>query len=169
MQEQGKLILLCVSYKTCQNIIKKHINVDRLKPKIMKLTYIGKVALNIHATTIHLALVIPLNKKFNELKALSDEKCDSLIKHYDQLHLLIINEISLIDNKVLSFIDRRLQIIKQVHNQFMVGLDAIMTDDFYQAPLICVSWIFSSKNIGFNILASIFGMKMSNVTNCKKL
>jgi hypothetical protein len=27
--------------------------------------------------TIHLALVIPLNKKFNELKALSDEKHDT--------------------------------------------------------------------------------------------
>jgi hypothetical protein len=62
------------------------INVDCLKPKIMKLTYTGKVTLNIHATTIHSSLVIPLNKTFNELKALSDEKCDSLIKHYDQLH-----------------------------------------------------------------------------------
>jgi hypothetical protein len=57
---------------------------------------------------------------------------------------------------VLSFIDHRLQIIKQVHNQFMVGLDAIMTNDFYQGPLICISWIFSSKNIGFDIFASIF-------------
>jgi hypothetical protein len=43
-------------------LLKNIINVDCLKPKIMKLTYIGKVALNIHATTIHLALVIPLNK-----------------------------------------------------------------------------------------------------------
>jgi hypothetical protein len=62
------------------------INVDCLKPKIMKLTYTGKIALNIHGTTIHSSFVIPLNKNFNELKALCDEKCDSLIKHYDQLH-----------------------------------------------------------------------------------
>jgi hypothetical protein len=52
----------------------------------MKLTYTGKIALNIHGTTIHSSFVIPLNKNFNELKALCDEKCDSLIKHYDQLH-----------------------------------------------------------------------------------
>jgi len=35
--------------------------------------------------------------------------------------------------------------MKQVHNQFMGGLDVIMTCDFYQTPLVQVSWIFSSK------------------------
>jgi hypothetical protein len=60
-------------------------NVDLLKPKVMKLTYIGKVAFKINGTTIHFTLVIPLNKKINELKALSDEKCDSLIKIYESI------------------------------------------------------------------------------------
>jgi hypothetical protein len=120
------------------------------------LTYTGRSTFNINGTTIHLALAILLYKNFNELKALSDEKCNGLIKKYDQLNLLIIDGISLVGNIMLSFIDRRLQIIKQVHNQFMCGLNAIMTFDFYQAPLIQYSWIFSSKNIGFNILASIF-------------
>ncbi len=72
---------------------KKILNANPLKPKVMKLTYIGKITFNINGMTIHLALVIPLNKKFNELKSLSDEKCDSLIKHYDKLHLLVIGEI----------------------------------------------------------------------------
>jgi uncharacterized radical SAM superfamily protein len=80
-------------------------NVDPLKPKIMKLTYIGKATFNISGTTIHSTLPIPLNKNFNELKALSDEKHDNLIKHYDQLFLLIINEISLVGNRMLSFIE----------------------------------------------------------------
>jgi hypothetical protein len=40
----------------------------------MKLTYIEKVVFNINGMIIHLALAIPLNKNFNELKALSDEK-----------------------------------------------------------------------------------------------
>jgi hypothetical protein len=31
-----------------------------------------------------------------------------------------------------------------------------MTCDFYQVPLVQDSWIFSPKNIGFNILAIIF-------------
>jgi hypothetical protein len=41
----------------------------------------------------------------------------------------MINEISLEGNKILTFIDRNLQIIKQVHNQFMGGLDVIITRD----------------------------------------
>jgi hypothetical protein len=53
----------------------------------------GYITFHINGMTIHLALVIPFNKKINELISLSDEKCDSLIKHYDQLHLLVIGEI----------------------------------------------------------------------------
>jgi hypothetical protein len=49
-------------------------NVDILKPKVMKLTYIGKTTFNIDGMTIHLAFAIPLNKIFNKLKTLSDEK-----------------------------------------------------------------------------------------------
>jgi len=46
---------------------------------------------------------------------------------------------------MLTFIDSRLHVIKQVHNQFMGGLDTIMTADLYQAPLVWDSWIFKSK------------------------
>jgi hypothetical protein len=35
---------------------------------------------------------------------------------------------------MLSSIDCRLWIIKQVHNQSMGGLGVIMINDFYQAP-----------------------------------
>ncbi len=56
-------------------------NVDPLKPKMMNLTYTKKDAFNINGITIHSTLVIYLSKNFNELKALSDEKHDSLTKH----------------------------------------------------------------------------------------
>ncbi len=67
--------------------IKEIPNVDPLKPKVIKLTCIGKTTFNIYGMTIHSTLAIPLKNKFNELKALSDEKRDNLIKNYDQLHL----------------------------------------------------------------------------------
>jgi hypothetical protein len=35
---------------------------------------------------------------------------------------------------MLSSIDYKLGIIKQVHNQFMGGLDVIIISDFYQTP-----------------------------------
>jgi hypothetical protein len=43
----------------------------------------------------------------------------------------MINEISLKGNRMLTFIDYRLCAIKQVHNQFMGGLDVTMLGDFY--------------------------------------
>ncbi len=61
-----------------------------------------------------------------------------------------------VGNRMLSFIDHRLRIIVKIHNQFTGGLDVIMTCDFYQTHPIQDSWIFSLKNIGFNILATKF-------------
>jgi len=56
--------------------IKYRPNTDPLKPKIMKLIYTKKSYIN--GITIHFALYIFLNKSFNELKALNDEKYDTL-------------------------------------------------------------------------------------------
>jgi hypothetical protein len=100
----------------------------------MKLTYTKKETFNINDTIIHSKLVISLNKNLTKLNGLSDERYDTFIKTYDQLRLLVIDEIFLVGNRMLSFINRRLYVIKEVHNTFMGGLDVIMTGDFYQAP-----------------------------------
>jgi hypothetical protein len=60
---------------------------------------------------------------------------------------------------MLSFIDRRLRIIKQVHNEFMGGLDVIMTSDFYQAPLVWDWWIFKPITNTFNTIALNYWLK----------
>lgn len=82
---------------------------------------------------MHFSFFVPLNKNYNEFKALSD---DNLIKTYDQLQMLIINEVSLITNRMLTFIDYRLHDIKQAHNEFMGGLDVNLINDFYKASLV---------------------------------
>jgi hypothetical protein len=63
--------------------------------------------------------------------------------------MLVINEISLVSNRMLTFIDYKLCDIKQIHNKFMGGLDVIMIGDFYQATLIRDSWILKSRINGF--------------------
>jgi len=55
---------------------------------------------------------------------------------------------------MLTFIDQRLLVIKQVHNQFMGSLDIILTIDFYQTFPIKYSWIFKPKLDGFNFLST---------------
>jgi hypothetical protein len=52
-------------------------------------------------------------------------------KTYDQLQLVIINEISLVGNKMLALIDCRFHVVKKVHTKFRDGLDVIMTCVFY--------------------------------------
>lgn len=84
------------------------------------------------------------------------ENFDSLIKNYYQLCLIVIDEISLVGSKMLSFIDHRLQIIKQNHNDFTGGLDVIMTSNFYQMPLVRNSWILKSNVHGFDVLKTNF-------------
>jgi len=77
----------------------------------MELMYIRKITFNINGTIIHSRLVIPLHKSYT-LKTLNDEKCDILVNTYDQLRLVIIDEIFLVGNKMFSFIDHKLCVIK---------------------------------------------------------
>jgi hypothetical protein len=76
---------------------------------------------------------------------------DNLIKTYDHLQLVIIDKIFLVGSRMLTFIDHRLHIIKEVHKKFMGGLYIIMTSDFYLILLIKDSWIFILKIDGFDI------------------
>jgi hypothetical protein len=57
---------------------------------------------------------------------------------------------------MLSFIDCTLRVIKQVHDNFMGGLDIIMSGDFYQVPPIQNSWIFRPKLNEIDIFGTYF-------------
>jgi hypothetical protein len=65
------------------------------------MAYISKTSFNIDGNTIHSNLSIPLNCK--DLPSLSLEWLDSLIKKYDQLQLMVLDEISLIGKRILKF------------------------------------------------------------------
>jgi hypothetical protein len=69
---------------------------------------------------------------------------------YDQLCLEVINEMFLMGNIRLTFGDYRLFMIKQIHNEFISGLDIIMIIYIYQVPLVWDSLIFKTKVDGLN-------------------
>jgi hypothetical protein len=97
----------------------------------MKLAYTRKTTFNINDTIIHFVLAIPLNKNLIALNALNEERQDTFIKIYDQLCLFVINEVFLVGNKTLSFVNHKLHFIKQIHNEFMGSLNLIIFGDFY--------------------------------------
>ncbi len=74
-----------------------------LKKKVLFMAYIIKMIFNIDGTTIHSNIFIPLNCK--GLLSLNLEHFDNLVKKYDQLQLIVLDEISFkIGKRKLKFI-----------------------------------------------------------------
>ena len=77
----------------------------------------GKAAFNIQGTTIHQALKIRPNRGWTYRKPSSDD-LNALRVKYRHLSVVIIDEISMVGNGALQFINLRLQDIKQNKHPF---------------------------------------------------
>jgi len=88
------------------------------------MAYIGDFLKNIDGTTIHSSLFIPLNCK--NLPSLSLKQLNNLTNKYDQIQLILLNEISLKGKIILTFIDLLLRSIKRIHIKFSGNLDVII-------------------------------------------
>jgi hypothetical protein len=71
-----KFMFMCIIQKMLLHYNKKFTNVNTLKAKIMNF-YFFKSNFNIDRIIIHFALAIILNKNFNNLKSLTNEKCET--------------------------------------------------------------------------------------------
>ena len=67
---------------------------------------------------------------------LSSEVLNSLTNHYEQLHLIVIDEVSLVGARMLNAIDNRLRDLKHIQNKYFGNLDVSLCEDFYQASAI---------------------------------
>lgn len=99
----------------------RHHDSDYFKKKALLMEYIEKTIYNIDGATIHSSLSLLLNCK--NLSSLSSERLDTLVKKYDQLRLLVLDEISLIGKRILKFTGLRLRSIKRLHTSFFGNLD----------------------------------------------
>ncbi len=68
----------------------------------------------------------------------------------------MIDEISLVGARMFNVINNRPRSIKHIQNNFLGGVDVIMTGDFCQAPLMKYSWIFQIFKDNVNALAANF-------------
>ncbi len=121
------------------------------------MAYTRKTTFNIDGTTIHSSLSMPFNYK--DLSSLSSEWLDNLIKKYDQLQLMVLDEISSMGKKLLKFTNLQLRSIKSVHTKFFGNIDVIITSDFYQIQFVCDVGLFKINMNNTNSLAPIFWME----------
>ncbi|CAG2247064.1 unnamed protein product [Mytilus edulis] len=100
----------------------------------------GTAAFNIEGSTIHSTFAI--NKAIKlPYKPLGESLVNSLRAKYESVRILVIDEISMVDHKLLSYIHGRLSQIKQTKTYF--GNIAILAvGDFYQLPPVRASPLY---------------------------
>ena len=119
----------------------------------------GLAAFNINGTTIHGALGITTNEnKSAEMKPLSDEMKNKYAVRLENLKFMIIDEVSMVGNKMLYKIDQRLKEIKGNYNQSFGGISILFFGDFNQLRPVKESYVFQPLNT--NELSVLAGNKL---------
>jgi hypothetical protein len=60
----------------------------------------------------------------------------SLSKTYDQLQLLVLDEVSFTSSRIFSFINLRFRFIKHAYNHVFGNMDVIIIGDLYRTPSV---------------------------------
>ena len=111
----------------------------------------GKAAYNVNALTLHTALKINPNRglKFSYLSA---DMLNTLRTTYLDLKVIIIDEISMVGNKMLNIINLRLQEIFDC-KQLFAGKHLIFIGDLFQLQPVMDQWIFQDLRSGYTSLS----------------
>ncbi|XP_059067636.1 uncharacterized protein LOC131858419 [Cryptomeria japonica] len=139
----GKTFTAKAIYQTLLHLYSASIDNDPDKPKGLITAYTGKSTFNIGGTTLHSTFHIPFNK--SNFVPLSTKTLDTMSKHFSQLRVLLIDEISLVGSTFLRYVDKRLCDRMQTPTTAFGGLDTIFCGDLYQALPIIDSIIFENK------------------------
>lgn len=105
-------------------------------------TYTGKATLNTGGVTMHSTFSLPFNN--NDCSTLNSEKLDTLSKNFEQLHVVLIDEASLVGATTPYHIDKRLSQIVHKATSYFFNVDLILSGDLYQVGLVKDSLIFEN-------------------------
>ena len=124
----GKSVVIRALYQTLYRILNLKDGENPDDKMILLCAYLGFAAFNICGQTICSAFHKKMYKGTNHLSA---DKLNTFRIMYRHLKVVIIDEISMVGNKMLSFIDTRLQQLTGSKAAFG-GLSVIAVGDLYQ-------------------------------------
>jgi len=100
----------------------------------------GKAAFIAGGGTIHSILHVPANQSFT-YNRLYHETLNTLRTQIGHIKLWLIDEISMVGSRMLSFIDQRLQEVNNTSSPFG-GASVVAFGDFYQLPPVMDGFVF---------------------------
>jgi len=103
----------------------KDISFNLTKTKALLKTVTSKITFNIDGLIKYLTLNIPFQQFLFSLSNLSRYSINRLTCQYEQLHIVMIFEISFVRVRMLNVIDNRLRSIKHIQNKFFSDVDAL--------------------------------------------
>jgi ATP-dependent DNA helicase PIF1 len=112
----------------------------------------GKAAYNIGGSTIHSAFKFQANRNADEYQKPSCDVLNTLQSKYRDLAVLIVDEISMVGNKMFRNLNLRLQDIMQNRKPFG-NVHVILVGDLFQLKPVMDGWIFADLKNGTEPLA----------------
>ena len=126
----GKSVVIRLLYQALDRCLGSHVGDDPDKIRVLLCSPTGKAAYNIQGSTIHSAFRIYPNQGYNQAP-IADGPLNILRARYSDLSVVIIDEVSMVERKMLMPINERLkQICKS--NQLFGGVSMIFVGDLYQ-------------------------------------
>ena len=146
----GKSVVVKALYQGLQRYLCSKEGEDPDDTRILLCAPTGKAAYNINGVTLHSAFSVQPSKGFNQ--TLSCDVLNTLRMKYRNLSMIIIDEISMVGNKMFCLLQTRLQRIKD-NKQTFGGVSIIAVGDFFQLKPVFDGWIFNNLEKGMLSLA----------------
>jgi DNA replication protein DnaC len=147
----GKPVLVHAIYQALTRYFNSTPGTNPDEPKVLLAAPTGKAAHLIKGNTLHSLFKIPANQGY-QYKPLVSVKLNTVRCKFKHVHLLIIDEISMVGNKMFSFIHQRLQQIKG-SNKLFGGISILAVGDLFQLKPVFDGWVFENLSQEYGPLA----------------
>ncbi|KAK3102105.1 hypothetical protein FSP39_008803 [Pinctada imbricata] len=148
----GKTVVVHALYQALVRYFNKQPGSNPDDLKVLLAAPTGKAAFLFKGNTLHTLFQIPACQGFT-YKPLKSDRLNSLRCKFQYVKLIIIDEISMVGNGMLNFINQRLQQITGSQKSFG-GISILTVGDLYQLKPVFDGWMFENLNKDYGPLAS---------------